>query len=299
MEIAFLVIAVIGLLALTSGGNISGNLNVQPNQNGNVPPGSPFGTLPGGFGVGPGGFSPGGSPGGIQIRVPPTIQVGIAQQPPPSVYTPTPAPAFNPPMAPSTGANTTGALITGSAAIGTSILTATVHLGAAAGPIGAAVAVAAAIAAALLAAHEKRLQDAKTENQAVDQWVPVFDSFIQQVVQAYNSGQISASQAAQICQQFDQTIYNKFRSFVGQPGTAWSDQIGMAGKCNKQCTVGCCLYFGDLGPPLNNISYVLGFPTGKWGSGDPRINGRTITVPKVYPSKYSPLTRESYTVTLN
>lgn len=298
MEVAFLIIAIVGLLALSAGGNISGNLNVQPNQpigGGNVPPGG-FGStnLPGTYGVGPGGFS-------IKppVATPPIIQVGVASVQQPMTYSPSPAPAFNPPMAPSTRSNTTGALLTGSAAIGTSILTATVHLGAAAGPVGAAIAVAAAIAAALLAAHEKRLQDAKTENQAVDQWVPVFDSFISQVVQAYNSGRISAAQAAQICQQFDNTIYNKFRSFVGQPGTAWNDQVGMAGKCNKQCTVGCCLYFGDLGPPLNNISYVLGFPTGKWGQGDPRINGRTITIPKVYPSKYSPLTRDSYTVTLN
>jgi hypothetical protein len=74
--------------------------------------------------------------------------------------------------------------------------------------------------------------------------------------------------------------------------------VGMAGQCNKSCTVGCCVYFGDLGPVLNNISYVLGYPTGKWGAGDPRISGRTITVPTVYPSTYSSFTRPSYRITL-
>ena len=201
-------------------------------------------------------------------------------------------------MVPAQKANVGGALLGGSAAIGTALLP---HLGVAAAAVpivGAAIVVAAAVAASLLAAHEARLKGATNENQAVDQWVPVFDSFVSSVVNAYNGGQINAQQAAQICMQFDQTLYNKFRSFVGQPGTAWNDQTGMSGQCNKACTVGCCVYYQDLSVVLNDISYVLGYPTGKWGKGDPRISGRTITVPKVYPSKYSSYTRALYTVTL-
>ena len=203
-------------------------------------------------------------------------------------------------MVPSQSANVDGALATGAASIGTNVLAKTGLIAAKAVPIvGSIVAVGAAIAGALLAAHKARLQGATNENMAVDQYVPVFDSFVKQLVQAYNSKQIDKATAANAAQQFDHYIYQTFRSFVGKPGTAWNDGAGMAGKCDKTCTVGCCVYFGDLGPVLNNISYVLGFPTGKWGAGDPRINGRTITVPKVYPSKYSKLSRDLYTLTLN
>jgi hypothetical protein len=263
MEIAFLVIAVIGLLALTQsgGGQVQGNLQYTPNQ--------PY--------------------------------------EPPQPWSPSPAGSFNVPMVPSQSANIDGALLQGGAQIGTTVAQQAVKssggaLGMSAATavpvIGAAIGAAVAIGAALLAAHKARLQGATNENQAVDQYVPVFDSFVKQVTDAYNAKQIPASQCAQLCQQFDQAIYQAFRGFVGHPGTAWSDTNGMAGKCDKTCTVGCCVYFGDLGPVLNNISYVLGFPTSKWGKGDPRISGRTVTVPKVYPSKYSAYTRPLYTITL-
>jgi hypothetical protein len=210
-------------------------------------------------------------------------------------------------MTPSTGANVTGQVLQGSAQIGTTVASqavkstglAGVGLTAATAGIAAGVGIIVGIATTLLAQHKARLQGAKNENAAVDQYVPVFDSFVKSITAAYNAKQCTAAQAAQVCQQFDQALYQTFRGFVGQPGTSWNDQTGMAGKCDKTCTVGCCVYFGDLGPVLNNISFVLGFPTGKWGSGDPRISGRTITVPKVYPSKYSSYSRELYTLKLN
>jgi hypothetical protein len=281
MEIAFLVIAVIGLLALTGGGSFSGNANIQPG--GGVP-----GVFPG-------------EGGGV---VPPApVYVAGAATPPQynSAYTPTPASQYVPPNSPSTGAAIGSTALTSGAAIGGSALVLG-HLGIAASAVpvvGIVISAVAAVAAALLAAHEKRLTGAKNENEAVDQWIPVFDSFVTSVVNAYNNKTIDAYHAAMICQQFDQTLYSKFRGFVGQPGTAWNDSTGMQGKCDTTCTVGCCVYFGDLGPVLNNISYVLGYPTGKWGQGDPRINGRTITCPKVYPSKYSSYSRDLYTVTLS
>lgn len=268
MDVAFLVIAVIGLLALTGGGNIGGGLHVT-------------------------------SGGGAMPPLPPE---------PSSTWTPVIAPPQGLPMVPSQSANIDGAIFTGAGQIGTQVAskavtqgaTGALSLGATAATAGiaAGVGIIVGIATTLLAQHKARLQGAKNENQAVDQYVPVFDSFVKQVVDAYNSRQCTAAQAANVCQQFDQYLYKTFRSFVGQPGTNWNDQTGMAGKCDKSCTVGCCVYFGDLGPVLNNISAVLGFQTSKWGHGDPRINGRTIVVPKVYPSKYSSYSRELYTITL-
>ena len=264
MEIAFLVVAVLGLLALS--GSASAISTVAPQ-----------------------------------------VQEGVTQNPIPSTWTPSvPSPA-QVPMVPSTSANVGAPLLSGAAQIGTQVSTqalqqsgaiAGIGLTAATAGIAAGVGVLVGIASSLLAAHAARLKGATNENNAVDTYIPVFDSFIQQLVAAYNSGQCTAAQAAQACQQFDQYIYQAFRRLVGAPGTAWNDTIGMGGQCNSGCTVGCCIYFGDLGPPLNDISYVLGFPTSKWGRGDPRINGRTVTVPKVYPSKYSSFTRALYTVTL-
>ena len=301
MEMAALVIGVIAMLALTQGGSISGKLNVTPNQPiGLLPPGS-TGPILGGP-VMPVSYPPLG---------PEPIYVGpAALPPPPQAYTPVAAAPFNPPQVPYTGSNVDGAILTGTAAVGTGVLNAAGNassaaaggataLSAAVPIVGAAIAAAVAIGTALLAAHKARLTGATNENQAVDQWVPVFDSFVSQAVGAYNAKQISASTCANICQQFDQFLYSKLRSFVGQPGTQWSDSVGKAGQCNSSCTVGCCVYWQDLSVVLNDISYVLGFPTGKWGAGDPRINGRTITVPKVYPSKYSSYTRALYTIHLN
>lgn len=264
MEIAFLVIAVIGLLALTSG-----SASAAPTQ---------------------------------------YTQSGVVANPLPSTWTPQIAGPTGVPMVPSQSANIDGALFSGAGQIGTTVASQTVKssggaLGMSAATavpvIGAAIGVAVAIGGALLAAHKARLAGATNENQAVDQYVPVFDSFVKQVTAAYNAKQIPAAQCASLCQQFDQAIYQAFKGFVGKPGTAWSDTNGMAGKCDKTCTVGCCVYFGDLGPVLNNISAVLGYQTSKWGKGDPRISGRTVTVPKVYPSKYSSYSRESYSITLN
>lgn len=261
MEIAFLVIAVVGLLALGGGGGrISGGINVAP-------PAQP------------------------------------PQDLPPQPYTPTLSPTAGPPMVPSTGVNINNQLFSGSAQIGTQVSTQAVKstglsgvgLSAATAGIAVGAGIIVGLAESLLAAHKARLQGAKNENAAVDQYVPVFDSFISSLLQAYNSRQITAAQAASTAQQFDRYIYNAFKSLVGAPGTAWRDEIG--GPCDKGCTVGCCVYYGDIGPVLNDISFVLGFPTGKWGAGDWRISGRTVTVPKVYPSKYSPYTRAQYTIT--
>lgn len=265
MEIAAILIAVVGLLALSSGG-----MGVRLPGIGTTPPPTP----------------------------PP--------EQPPTPWTPTAASPYPVPMVPSQTSNVDGQIFSGVGAVGTSVATQAIKSSGASGIAGTAATVGVAagvgivvgIITSLLSAHKARMQGAKNENQAVDQYVPIFDSFVKQLVAAYNSKQGTAAQVATAAQQMDQFIYQKFRSFVGQPGTAWDDTQGMAGKCNKSCTVGCCVYFGDLGPVLNNISYVLGFPTGKWGAGDPRISGRTITVPKVYPSKYSSYSRELYTITL-
>lgn len=172
---------------------------------------------------------------------------------------------------------------------------------AAGGPIGAAVGAAQSLITQLLGQHAARLKGATNENNAALQIVPTFDSFVQTMVQYINTGLVPKAQAAQALASFDQQIYQQLRSLVGAPGTAWSDSMGMAGRCDKTCTVGCCLYYSDLGPPLSLLRLALGDSSGAWGAGDPRISAdyRTITVPKVYPGKYSSYSRPLYTVTIN
>lgn len=167
-----------------------------------------------------------------------------------------------------------------------------------AGGILAGVGIVAGIAESLLAAHKARLQGATNENNAALQIVPVYDSFVKQLVAAYNAGKITKATTAQTFAKFDAALYQRLRSLVGPAGTAWSDSAGMAGKCDKTCTVSCCLYFSDLGPPLSLARWVLGDHGGRWKSGDPRLSGRTVTVPKVYPGKYSSFSRELYKFTL-
>ena len=89
-------------------------------------------------------------------------------------------------------------------------------------------------------------------------------------------------------------MYTTMKSRVGAAGTAWSDSVGQAGKCNKQCTAGCCIYWGDFAgggaPAYTGINGLIAAVN----------NGgkRNVTMPKVYPGKYSSFTRPLYTVTL-
>jgi len=126
------------------------------------------------------------------------------------------------------------------------------------------------IVTSLLAAHAKRLQDAKNENAAAAQAVPSFYSTVQQIVQALNSGQIAASDAISALEQLDEITYQSLRAYVGQPGTAWNSST--PGVCNSSCTVGCCLYTTYLHPDLFGASGKQGvIPVIEQGGGQVNI----------------------------
>lgn len=271
MEIAFFVIAALGLLALTgssSGGGAAGA--VLP----------PHGTS----------FVP--------------IDQAIPDQPPWQPSLPT---VYQPPMVPSTSSNVTGTVMNGGAQIGTQVASqalkssgaiAGVGLTAATAGIAAGVGIIVGLATSLLQAHAARLKGAKNENQAVDQYIPVFDDFVKQVTDAYNQKKITAAQCAQVCQQFDKYLYSAFRGLVGAPGTSWSDNPT---GCNKQCTVGCCFYFYGLSSSLQGISKVLGFPTTGFAANYANqylISGRTVKFNSINPGKYSSFSRPVYYITL-
>jgi hypothetical protein len=139
-----------------------------------------------------------------------------------------------------------------------------------AGPIGAAVSIGLGVVTSLLAAHEKRLQDAKNENEAAAQAVPSFYSTLQQIVQLYNSGQLDQSDTISSLQQLLEVTQQGLMAQVGPTGTAW--QSSQPGVCNSSCTVGCCLYNTYLAPDINGYGQVKGvIPVIEAGGGQVEV----------------------------
>ena len=158
---------------------------------------------------------------------------------------------------------------------------------------GVVIGVAAAIVGPLIAAHKARIAGATNENSHNAEMTALFDQAIPQIVAYWNKTHDKAGTLSEL-NQLQQYMYTTMKSRVGAAGTAWSDSVGQAGKCNKQCTAGCCIYWGDFAgggaPAYTGINGLIAAVN----------NGgkRNVTMPKVYPGKYSSFTRPLYTVTL-
>lgn len=158
-----------------------------------------------------------------------------------------------------------------------------------------AISVASSILQSQLAAHTARVADATNENEAVDNIVPAYDADIRAIVTAYNNGSASAAVCIQAAQQVDSNIYAYLQKQVGKAGTAWTVPSNLNDvACNKACTVGCCVYYGDLRPGIYGATEFAGgtvglIPVIQKGSG-------TIYIPEVYPGSFSSYTRPSYTL---
>jgi hypothetical protein len=156
----------------------------------------------------------------------------------------------------------------------------------------------AAVGNIVLAQHTARLKGATNENQAADQVIPAFDADLAQIVSAYNAGQITAAQAIAGAQQVDAQVKAYLKAQVGAPGTAWSE-YGAMGPCNKNCTVGCCIYWNDLHPAIVGApTFANGtvglIPVLQAGSG-------LVYVPEVYPpsnTAYGNYQRAAYSLSV-
>jgi hypothetical protein len=179
------------------------------------------------------------------------------------------------------------------------------------GPIGAGIGATVAtvkVAIADLVQHSARLKAAKGENVALTQTIAAFDADVQAITFAYNNGQADAATCITACQFVDNAIETNLRQSITAtsgafiPGTSWSVTAGMAGKCNKQCTAGCCVYYGVFGPVLSLMQVAMGGAGGAWGRGDPRYkatpNGAVIHVPEVFANKYGQPDRPGYDITI-
>jgi len=119
-----------------------------------------------------------------------------------------------------------------------------------------------AIVGALFAAHEKRVADAKAENQNLTDLIPTVINAITQVFNAANSGQATAAQAIAAMQQIQSGYWQSVQAFENAPGqaggasscknlsaAAWKAMNSTQGKpgdknptaCNKSCTASCCI----------------------------------------------------------
>ena len=172
------------------------------------------------------------------------------------------------------------------------------------GPIGAGIGAIAGAIAGIWASHAARAKGAKTENAAVNEFLPAFDSSLKAIFAAANSGQLAASDAITACQQLLQIWWSNMAPYQTGPGRKDGSKGGAAcgdgtlnpggpctgsphgPKCDSSCTAGCCVGCQDLYPTILQAIQVFSNP-----------NGGTITACNVSASGYGATARSSYTLT--
>ena len=199
-----------------------------------------------------------------------------------------------------------GGLLSTAGAVGTTIgvssLAAGTALGSFAGPIGAGVGALVGIIAGLFEASAARAKGAKEENQAINEYLPSWDSGLQQIFAAANSGQITGAEAASLVPSLMSAWWQAAAQFKGLPGVADASNGGancgtyIPGQtqacsptggpgCGKSCTAFCCVGCNDLMPSAQYAIYLFGLPT-----------GGQLNVCTVYSSKYGASQRNGYTL---
>jgi len=229
-----------------------------------------------------------------------------------------PAPTVNAPRTPlylqgwSLGDYTSQSIQAGAAVgsrVATSALTSsgTIAAGSLAIPlIGAGIAIVGSIIAGLWAAHAARAKGAQTENAAVSSAVQAFDGGMKAIFDAANSNDssknISASQAASAVQQLYTQFWQGVCPFTTGPGRADTSNCGAscggptstsspcAGmpyghKCDKSCTVSCCVGCQDIKPSVDMAIAVF------------QAGGGTVQVCNVAGDHYGLSSRGSYSLT--
>jgi hypothetical protein len=107
---------------------------------------------------------------------------------------------------------------------------------------------------ALLAAHAKRVADAKQENQNLTDLIPTVMNAISTVFQQANSGAATPAEAIAAMQQIQQGYWQSVAAFETAPGQAggsgscknlsfaqWKTMTTSPTTCNKSCTASCCI----------------------------------------------------------
>lgn len=189
---------------------------------------------------------------------------------------------------------------TGAASVGAAAASAAIHAASIGASVGASAAIGAATAGigaaigiilALFAAHQARVAGAKNENAAVNLAVPNAQSELQQIVSLYNSGQLTASLAAQYVAQVAanfQAAIAQYQTGAGQhsiacvAGSSVNSKTGSwaSTPCNKNCTAGCCVYCNTILQWVSAVTQAItaGGGTAQMGgiTGDAKYAGMNL-----------------------
>jgi hypothetical protein len=152
------------------------------------------------------------------------------------------------------------------------------------------------LAVILWSKHEARLKGAKTENAAMNIIIPGWIESLQGIIAQYNAGQINDLTAAAELTQLKALVYSSIQKYNHTPGVDWAgggSQPGLSTqkywsvKCDKRCTIGCCLFNGAIGPGMNNaialVSHKQVYATPASGLG-PWQNSIQITAMAAMPT---------------
>jgi hypothetical protein len=211
------------------------------------------------------------------------------------------------PVGQTTQANVAALALTGGASIATAAVSAPATFaalgltGAAAGAAVAGIGVVIAIGAALEMAHLQRAKQARDENTAVNLGIAGVDQDIRTVSNAFNSHQLSPTDAIQLIQQIRANYWRLVTPHI-QPGRngcnggagcpPWpTGGNGCSGNIGAACCVGCYDLEGQDGP-APGLGYI-GF------RGTIQVlmqGGGTVTMQAVYPSSYGTKARAQYVV---
>jgi hypothetical protein len=199
-----------------------------------------------------------------------------------------------------------GGLLSTAGAVGTttavSSLAAGTALGSWAGPIGAGVGALVGVIAGLFAASAARAKGAKTENEAINEYLPSWDAGMQQIFAAANAG-APVSECISAVESLMSNWWQAAAQFRGLPGVADASGGGVncgtyvsgqttpcsptgGPNCNKSCTAFCCVGCRDLMPSAQDAIAAFGNP-----------HGGTISVCTVYGSSYGATQRNQYSLT--
>ena len=197
------------------------------------------------------------------------------------------------------GLISTGAAVGTSAAV--SSLAAGTAIGSWAGPIGAGVGALVGIITGLFAASAARAKGATEENQAVNQYLPAWDSGMQQIFAAANAGTATPAECIAAIQSLMANWWAAAQQFHGLPGVADNSGGGAncgsytpgvttrcspGHPCTKSCTAFCCVGCNDLWPSSLDAIAVFNNP-----------KGGTVNFCTVYGSGYGATQRAGYSLT--
>jgi hypothetical protein len=149
----------------------------------------------------------------------------------------------------------------------------------------------------LLAAHDKRMKQAKDENQALGIAVESFQSDIKQVFDMANRGGITASDAQNALAAMHDSFWSYMKQFQMastpcppgiddvQNGCWYTYRQTKNGNCGKTCTAGCCVGCNVIVPVIQRAITVF------------RNGGGSVHVCEIPGNKYGFVDQPGYDLT--